>query len=309
MNRVAGQRSWLALGLEKLLIQPPAFPRTAFWPWEKLEAEVVRSLEKAGFTVRPYFTEGPGDATETARKLAEEKARLVIVAGGDGTINEVVNGLAGRETALGILPLGTANSYATELNLPFSLEKGAELLLEGRVRTVDLGRVGKRFFAMGAGMGFDAEVIRKIRPAFKRLFGSLAFILTGIRESLRYPFPLLEAESEIVAGEHEGYLVIVANARYYGGCFPVAPRASLEDGLLDVIVMKKKGLENVLRYLGAARRGNLTGLADVEYFQCHRVGVESASPVAVHVDAEIAETTPCEFECVPGALRVICPAA
>jgi YegS/Rv2252/BmrU family lipid kinase len=307
MNRAAGQRSWMAFALEKLLLRPASIPRTACWPAEKIERAVLSSLRKEGLIGRPHFTEAPGDATRIAKRLAGERVRRLVVAGGDGTINEVANGLIGTETALGILPIGTANSYALELGLPFSLVKASRVIREGRVRTVDVGKAGERFFVMGAGMSFDARVIQAIKPRFKRLFGAVAFILTGAAESLSYSFPRLEVESEVVSAEHEGYLVIIANARYYGGCFRVAPGASLEDGLLDVIVMKRKGLGNVLRYLFAARRGKLTGLADVDYFQCRRVSAECASPVPVHVDAEIASQTPCGFECVPRALRVICP--
>ncbi len=307
MNRVAGQRSWLALGLEALFLQPPGLSKSAHWSPEKIEKAVLASLEKAELRVRPYFTEGSRFPATVAKSLAKEGKRLIIAAGGDGTINEVANGLVGTETRLGIIPLGTANTFANELGIPLSVEAAAQVIRNGHERTVDVGKVGGRHFVMGAGLGFDAEVIRKVPPDLKRFLGQLAYLLIGNATALTYSFPELVVDVEPAAPEHTGYLVIVSNARFYGGSFRVAPRASLEDGLLDVLVMKRKKIWNLWAYAATTRYGDVTKLPDVEYFQCRRVEISSDPPVPIHVDAELAGETPCEFECVPASLRVIVP--
>ncbi len=307
INKTAGQKVWFALAFEKLLIRPSSSAKLACGSPEKIQKIVLTSLKKEGLIVRPYFTKSSGDATKIAKDLAKGKERLIIVAGGDGTINEVANGVVGTETCLGIIPLGTANAFAIELGIPLSIEEASRVIREGRTRTVDVGKAGQRFFVMAAGMSFDARVIQRMTPGFKRFFGSFAYILKGVLESLSYSFPTLKVEVEDIPLSHAGYLVIVANARFYGGYFKAAPRALLDDGLLDVLVMKRKRLWNLLTYLVNMRYGNITQLPDVEYFQCRRVKVSTASPVQVHVDAEIAGMTPCEFECIPASLRMIVP--
>lgn len=307
MNRWAGQRSGFALALEKLFLRARAISEAGSWPPERIEKAVLGALEKEGLRVRAFFTEGPGDAVGIAKRLSQEGKRLVIAAGGDGTVNEVVNGIAGSSTALGIIPLGTANSLALELGIPFSIAEACRVVARGRVARIDLGRAGQRFFAMGAGMSFDAHVIQKITPRFKRLFGGAGYLLRGVLEALSYSFPELEVEAEGVSGRRTGSLAIVGNARFYGGYFRPTPHAKLDDGLLDILVMKRRRIWNLLGYLWAMRTGDVTQLPDVEYFQCRRVRVVSDPPVPIHVDAEIEGKTPCEFECIPAALSVIVP--
>lgn len=308
INAKAGRKSWLAVLLEAIFIRPPFFHKEACYPEEKIVPEIMNAFDSEGLKARPFITQTPGDIKKMVQELVEQGERLIVVAGGDGTINEAVHGIVKTGTALGIIPLGTANAFAIELGIPFSVREAVQVIKRGQVRTIDVGKAGEHFFAMGAGMSYDAEVITKVRMESKRQIGSLAYITHGFLESLVYPFPILRLESEDPSPVRcEGRLVIVTNTRFYGGHFKSAPKALLDDGLLDVVVMKKKKLWHLMRYISAMRYGDLTRLPDVEYFQCRRLKVTSDPLVLVHVDAEIAEKTPCVFECVPKALRVIVP--
>ena len=200
-------------------------------------AEVLRA---GGLTVEVLNTERPDHATELA---AEAGDRLVVAAGGDGTVNEVVNGLSQGAT-LGILPLGTANVLARELGLPLRPEDACERILTGTTFRMDVGvatdREGtERRFTCMAGIGFDAEVVREVGPRLKRYLRSLAFPLVALTVYLRGGLP----EVRILDGDnvHVAQFAIVANGRYYGGEFETAEGASLTSGGLEVVLVEKVG--------------------------------------------------------------------
>jgi len=309
INKKAGRKSLFAVGLEALLIRPPFLHKEACYPEERIGKKVVKAFSLEGLAARPYFAHTLEEVGVTIKALVAQGERTIVVAGGDGTFNAAVQIVAGSGTSLGLIPLGTANSLAVELGIPFSVREAAGVIKTGKVRTLDLGKAGDHFFAMGAGMSFDAHVIKKVDRGSKWAMGAMAYIAHGIVESLKYPFPLLKIESDDpVPVRSEGYLAIVANARYYGGHFKAAPRASMEDGLLDVVVMKRKGLRHLVHYLGLMRYRDITRCPNVDYFQCRRFCVTSDPAVPVHVDAEVVEMTPCVFECVPKALNMIVPA-
>ena len=306
INKRAGRKTPFSLWIEKLLLKPPMICKEAAWTGQRIEKEIVDAFYDRGLKARPFVTQAPGHAKQIAEILVRQGMKWIAIAGGDGTVNEVVNAVAGSDVALGIIPLGTANALAIELGIPFSIRGAVEVITRKNIRTVDLGKVGGRFFIMGAGVSFDAEVVKNVAPAFKRIFGAFAYILTGLWQAVRYPFPRIEVRSEDGSGHRaEGYLAIVANARFYGGYFRAAPKALLDDGLFNVLIMKKKRVWNLLRYVSVMRNGDVTTRGDVEYFRCRELRVTGDAPVPVHVDAETAEMTPCDFKCVPKALRVI----
>jgi diacylglycerol kinase (ATP) len=308
LNGKAGRKSAMARGLENLLIRSPRAAREATWTRRQIEDAIVDGFRQEGLETTLHITRAPEHAGQIARALLDQGAQTIAVAGGDGTINEVVNALAETRAQLGIIPLGTANAFAMELGIPLSIGDSIRVIREGKTRTLDAGKANRHFFAMGAGLSYEAHVIKKITPGFKYLFGSLAYIFQGIAESLSYPFPLLKIRvTKPSPSDHTGTMAIIANARFYGGPFQAAPDARLDDGLLDVVIMKRRNLSDLLRYLSTMRYGNITRLPDVEYLRCQSLTIESDQPVPVHVDAEIKESTPCTFECVPGALRVVIP--
>ena len=182
-----------------------------------------------------------GEAESMARRAAEEGFDKIVAAGGDGTVNEVVNGLAGTEATLGLLPIGTMNVFATELGLPVhDLERCWNIVQGEHTRAVDLPRANQKFFVQLAGVGLDAQVVKETSAQLKRNFGPLSYLISAAQIAARQP-PRLFIKSEDTSID-EGSFVLVGNGRLYGGRFPFFKHAALDDGLLDVVVFKRLGL-------------------------------------------------------------------
>ena len=252
-----------------------------------------------GVTLAP--TQGPGDATRLAATARD--CDLVVAAGGDGTVNEVVNGLVGLP--LGILPFGTVNVFAKELGIPAGLTAAWRVLETGRIRTVDLGCAEfagqTRHFVQLAGVGFDARAVRAVSWNFKTQLGPLSYIVAGMR-LLRQNHAPVEVAPGIA-----GAAVLIGNGRYYGGKLRLFPRARLDDGLLDVCVFEKFGAWELGRYLPAILFGKHPSRAGVHYFQTAEFTCKSAAPPPLELDGEDAGDGPVKFSVKPGALRVLVP--
>lgn len=269
-----------------------------------------RRLEKAfsglGAGVELMATAGPDSARKLAAEVNRRGAGRLIVAGGDGTINEAINGLAGGDTELAIIPTGTANVLALELEIPFKLEKACSLALEGSSVPVDLGLAGRRYFILMAGIGYDALVIKNINPMLKRTIRRAAFPFSGIGTFFREELSLLSIRTDDY--KTEGYFVIASNARYYGGRFGPNPKASMTDGLLDVCVLKGQSLPEMLNFwLGAFSKGTIDS-AVAESFRTPEVEITCppGASVPIQTDGEVVDNLPVRVSIAPKALRV-CP--
>ena len=259
--------------------------------------------------VQIHATTGPGDARNFARELALAGAPVVVAAGGDGTVNEVVNGLAlaGPDcgAALGILPSGTMNVFANDLGLPASrLDDCWSLIEAGRTRSIDLWMANDEYFAQLAGAGLDATVIAATTWEQKKQYGPLSYLMNMIRV-MRRGTPLLT----VSAPDREplqGRMVLVGNGVHYGGPFRVFPDASFTDGLLDVVVVDQPGLLSTARMSLAAMRACYSPrLRGITYFQTPALEVTAAAPVPVQADGDVCGQTPVRFRAAPFPLRVI----
>ncbi len=248
-----------------------------------------------------------GDASALAREAARGGYRKIVAAGGDGTINEVVNGIAGTPATLGLLPLGTMNVFANELGLPANdLGRCWEIVQSGSTRAVDLPSANGRHFVQLAGVGLDAQVVQETSRAFKRNFGPLSYLISAAQIASRQP-PRLRVESPDAATD-EGSFVLVGNGRLYGGPFPFFKQAAVDDGLLDVVVFKRLNYLELIRYLQNVIFTPQISSPEVEYFQTNHLRVSSDDSVPVELDGELACEAPVEFAIEPGALRVLTPA-
>jgi len=250
------------------------------------------------------MTKGVGDAAKLAAIAAEEGRRRVVVAGGDGTINEVVNGLGGADVTLGILPVGTMNVFAAELGIPTDLQAAWDVIEAGHTRRVDLARANSQYFVQLAGVGLDAQVVQATSWNFKKNFGPLSYVISAAQIAARKP-PRLFVEADGVT--HEGSFVLVGNGRYYGGPFAFFKDAQIDDGKLDVLIFKNLGYLDIARYLGTILMGTHTDLADVAYFQTKKASVRSDETVPVEVDGEVIGTLPVTFRISSRRLRVFTP--
>ena len=264
-------------------------------------ADILRS---GGMKTKVLNTEYPDHATKLATEAGDQ---VVIAAGGDGTINEVVNGLQ-EEATLGILPLGTANVLARELGLPLKPEKACQRILEGNHSRIDLGvatnRQGEeRRFTFVAGIGFDANVIYTVTPRLKRYFKALAFILSAFRVYAEEDFPAIHI--------HHGDTIyvtqfaILANGRHYGGEFQVSSEASLNSGELEAILVERISAlirPDILGRILARRPLN----SSMRSFGAQEIEARSpGTEVPVQIDGELWGRLPMKFRIEPEALKVV----
>ena len=251
-------------------------------------------------------TSHSGEAEILARHAAAEGFERIVAAGGDGTINEIVNGIAGKKVALGLLPIGTMNVFATELGLPSNdLRACWEIIRQNRIRPIDLPSANGKHFVQLAGVGLDAQVVKETSRSFKRNFGPLSYLISAAQIASRQP-PRLRIESENAVME-EGSFVLVGNGRLYGGRLPFFKQAVIDDGLLDVIVFKRLSYVEIIRYLQNVIFTPQITAPDVEYFQTKHLRVSSEEEVPVEVDGELIGTCPVEFRIRSGGLRVLAP--
>jgi diacylglycerol kinase (ATP) len=281
----------------------------------ELEAAIAY-LEDHGWQVTLRETQGPGEATTYARQAAAEGYDVVIAAGGDGTVSEVANGLAGSEVALGMFPIGTTNVWALQMGIPpfwplrqHSLLEAAKVLAEGYTRRVDLGQVNGRYFLLWAGVGLDAKVTEEVELQAKKRLGGLAFVIAGIVVIREFAGTKVQVTIDGCEVNRRAVLVVASNAQLYAGIVRLATQARLDDGLLDVLIFKGQGFPAILRHIFSVLTKRHLRDPEVEYYQARRVEISAAKPLSVHADDEPFTTTPVEIGIVPGALRVVVPKA
>jgi len=272
---------------------------------------LLRFLEsKAGNAVTLAPTRHPGDASALAAQAAKDGYDMIVAAGGDGTINEVVNGMGCSGIPLGILPLGTINVFALDLGIPLELEAAWSLLETGTARAIDLGCAefaGKeRFFVQLAGVGFDAHAVRAASWELKKRIGFLSYIWAGVVVLLK---PRTDVEVRPLDGQPPatGSIVLIGNGRLYGGKLALFPHAKLDDGKLDVCVFERWSGWHITRYVWGILRGKHVGLSDVKYIQTDRFECRTTRPAPFELDGEDAGEAPVTFSVLPRALRVVTP--
>ena len=252
-------------------------------------------------------TSAPGDARRLAEEGVGEGFSVIVAAGGDGTLNEVVTGMAGSDAVLGILPVGTMNVFASELGIPQgNVEKAWAVVERGDVLSLDLPVAGGQYFIQLAGVGLDAEVVRQTSSDAKRALGPLSYLLTLAQVAAVKP-PRVRAVT-VDGIEREGSFLLIGNGRLYGGPFPLFKHARLDDGLLDVVVFQNQSHWDVVRYFQAIAFGTHPELPDVEYLQTPSLTVTSEGDVPVELDGEVAGVLPCGFGISNRKLRVLAPA-
>ncbi|MGD1979620.1 MAG: diacylglycerol kinase family lipid kinase [Akkermansiaceae bacterium] len=260
------------------------------------------------FTI--YATRSREEAIDLSRKFAAQGEELVISAGGDGTLNAVIEGLAGSRTALGVFPTGTMNVFAREMGIPFDrLENAMDVIDDGNILEVDLFAMNGAPFVQMAGVGFDAQVIEETSWESKKRFGPLAYLFAATKV-LRATPPLLKVRCRD-GRELEGIALLVGNGSLYGGQFPLFKGADNNDKLLDVIVFKEAGYQFVKDSFAGLLKGGIdpeTSSDTVEYVQAEGLTVVSEEEVPVEVDGELwGRAKEIDFSSTGKTLKVFAP--
>jgi diacylglycerol kinase (ATP) len=276
---------------------------------EHLLTEAAQKARHSGgcFKWEILETHAPGHGIELAAQAVEQGADIVAAAGGDGTLNEVVNGLVGTGARLGLLPFGTGNDCARHLGIGTDLAKGVQTVLFGRPHPADLGRVHGRWFINVAGCGFDAVVAERVNRGFRTLRGTSAYIAAVIHSLMTFPPARLRLTVDGELHELRALMCSVANTSSYGGGMRIAPDAQIDDGLFDICVIKEAGRVEFLRAFPRVFRGLHTTHPKVLMFRARNVLVESDPPLPVLIDGDIFGTTPAEFTLTPHAIDIMVP--
>ncbi|MBL26138.1 MAG: sphingosine kinase [Rhodospirillaceae bacterium] len=266
---------------------------------------VLRVLEAMGCVVACRDTMQSGDAERIAAEIDGNDYDVIAIAGGDGTINEALNGLRADSPALAVIPLGTANVLALELGLPKNPAELATIIAEGRPMPIRLGRLNERRFVMMAGAGFDARVVAGVTTAFKRLAGKAAYVWRSIVELLRYQD--VDYSVEVDGTSYHAASVVVANGRHYGGPFMIAPEADLCVDSFEVCLFERGGRFNAMRYglgLITHRIHKMNGLKIVRGKSITILG-PLAEPI--QVDGDIFGQLPASITLDPDPVAILVP--
>lgn len=269
---------------------------------------MLEALRGIGYEVIDRETEAAGHATDLAREAVAEGFDVVCALGGDGTVNETLNGLAGTQVPLAIIPIGTVNVLAMELGIPLDPPDAVRLLETGDITSIDLGLANDRYFALMAGVGLDAAVVASLNPAMKRALKEAAFAVQGLARYFVADEPLIRVETR--ERTVEGYFAVFGNSSNYGGGFGITPLADMRDGLLDVCVLKDKSFLSTISYWTAALLNAHVKHPKVEYFRTEEAYVscvDEDAEVLVQVDGEVATRLPLSCRVVPRALLVVAP--
>ncbi len=309
-----------------LVVNPAAGSRMFRKRMKQVEALLG---QRSAFT--SFVTQKRGDALAFAREISD--IDLIIVAGGDGTFNEVINGMLSNESAssakipIAIIPLGTTNVLAKELGIPSSPEEAVDLALTGTPKKISLGRIvntrhlpvrqagsspacrtGRlvtRYFCLMAGIGFDGETVFKVNTILKKICGKSSYILSGLNTLIKYNPPLIQVKTQ--DGIFSGYTVVVGNARCYAGDFYVTPEADITEPMLDLCLLKTKTRRNLLGFISGIIFKKHLDSANVLYRKYTRLEISSRDSVYVQIDGDYFSKLPVNIDVVKNAVSVVQP--
>jgi YegS/Rv2252/BmrU family lipid kinase len=277
--------------------------------WKKIE-KIIQE-KKVSFSVR--FTQKPKHATSLVQELIQkEKAAVIIAVGGDGTIHEVVNGLAGTTTPLGIIPAGSGNDFSRGLGIPLKYDKALERILKGKPKTIDIGYANSRYFCTVAGIGFDGEVARTTNGSFYKKFlnffriGQISYVISAIIVLFRYkPQEISFMIDKKLHKLSNVWLIAVANLPYYGGGLVICPKAESNDGLFEICIVQGLTKWEFIRMFPRVYKGNHTSSPSITIVKGKEVEIYAPTPLLLHGDGEMLGHTPARIRIEPTALNVI----
>ncbi len=287
-----------------VIVNPAAGAGRAAARWRALAETARRHL-----TFQEEWTGARGHATELAAAAVADGIRRILVIGGDGTLLEVANALAGTQVALGVLPMGTGNDFVRSAGITGKPEELLPRMAAGTTRAVDLGRVNGRYFMNVAGVGFDAEVARIVSEKPRHGNGTVPYLGTAIRQAFRYvpPEVAVTIDDGEAAPPSRRLMVAVGNGATYAGGMKVCPGAVLDDGVLDVLLVGDLRGFGLLKILGRVFNGSHLSDRRVQLVPARTLRIDGSSDVTLHTDGEVIGHLPAEFSVAPGALQLWVP--
>jgi len=276
------------------IIYNPTSGREIF---KKYLPEALDKLELAGYETSCHATHGVGDATRAARAAVENRYDLVVAAGGDGTLYEVINGLAEQEyrPRLGIIPAGTTNDFARALHVKRSISEAIDIIAVGHTIPIDIGKVNDRYFINIAGGGRITELSYEVSSKMKTAIGQLAYYLKGIEilPTIKATHMRIEYDGQVF--DDKAMLFLVANTNSVGGFEKIAPGASLHDGFFTLLILKKVNLLEFINVVRLAAKGEHIHNEHVIYARAKQISISSNQTVQLNLDGEYGGMAPAEF--------------
>lgn len=270
---------------------------------------ILETLENAGYETSAHATTGEGDATREAKLSVEREFDLVVAAGGDGTINEVINGLAEQEyrPKLGIIPAGTTNDFARALHIPRDIKKALDIIVKNETMKLDIGKVNGKYFINIAGGGRLTELTYDVPIKLKTMLGQLAYYIKGIEmlPSLKPERTKIEYDGEVF--DDDIMLFLISNSNSVGGFEKLAPDAKLDDGYFDLLILKKVNLAEFIHVATLALRGDHLKNENVIYAKARNIKVTPAEKMLLNIDGEYGGELPGEFTNLKQHIEFVVP--
>lgn len=245
---------------------------------------IAKTIDRKSFDYEILFTGYPGHAAEMARKCVAGKIDIAVAVGGDGTVNEVARSLVHSDTALGIVPCGSGNGLARHLCIPMDVRKAVSIINQCNIDALDYGVINGMPFFCTCGMGFDAFISQKFAEAGKR--GAITYMENVLREGLKYKPEVYEVEDDTKATRHKAFLIACANASQYGNNAYIAPKATMTDGLMDVIIMEPFKAFDAPQISIDMFNKTLDKNSKIKTFKAKRIHIHRSQPGAIHCDGE-----------------------
>lgn len=278
---------------------------------------IFKYLEENGFDFKVSYTSHHGEAIELARKAADRGIDLIVSIGGDGTVNEIVNGImkSKNDPSLGIIPLGWANDFIKSTGIPSDTIKACKILVKGKTKKIDTGLIdGQTYFANILGVGFDAEIAQlanqmKSKHPNLRILGAFVYIFATIKKLLS-PFGYHNVKIKFDGQEIHSKILFIAisNGKFYGGRFKITPEAILDDGLLEICTVEEMGRLKYLMSIPKVFKGTHESIKGINFYRAKKIVIQSSEPVLAQVSGEVIEGQK-EFNItlLPKSLKLIVP--
>jgi YegS/Rv2252/BmrU family lipid kinase len=263
-----------------------------------------------GFSVEVFVTKQKGDAENFARNSLKENPAIIVAAGGDGTVNEIANGIVGSEIPLAILPLGTTNVLAKEIGIPEDIKSAVNIAAQNSFKNISTGKITllefpdiTRYFLLMAGIGYDGETVYNIDENFKKITGKGAYIFSGIKTLIKWNQE--ELEFIINGNKYSAFSAIIGKSSKYGGNFHVTPDAKLTEHFFQSALFTKKGKSDMLRYIWGILAGKISKIKDVNFIESDNIIIKGNAHI--QIDGDYLGKTPAKIEIAKDALKLIYP--